>query len=68
MITNAQRSWINVMLRNNLGDAKVAYFILNHGLPKALDLPLRRQKPHKDSINNMLEELMTWHASLSCKA
>ena len=52
------------MLRNNLGDVKVAYFIFNHGVPIVLDLPLRRKAPSKALLQSMLEELMTWHASL----
>ena len=42
-IITAQRSWINHMLRKNLGDYRVAYFILNNGLPEILDLALRRK-------------------------
>ena len=40
-VTTRQRSWINMMLRKNLGDSKVCYFIFNHGVPLLLDLPLR---------------------------
>ena len=63
-ITNRQRSWINVMLFKNFGDPRVAYFILNHGVPAILDLPLGRKATTKAMFQNMLEELMTWHASL----
>jgi len=52
------------MLFKNLGDPRVAYFILNHGVPAILDLPLRRKALTKTMFQNMLEELMTWHASL----
>ena len=52
------------MLFKNFGDARVAYFILNHGVPAILDLPLRRKALTKAMFQNMLEELMTWHASL----
>ena len=41
-ITDKQRSWINHMLRKNLGDYRVAYFIFNNGLPEILDLDLGR--------------------------
>ena len=64
IITNKQRSWINSMLFKNLGETKVAYFILNHGIPEILDAPLRRKAPTKAMFQNMLEELMFWHASL----
>lgn len=59
-----QYSWINSILRKNLGDARVAYFIFNHGLPALLDVPLRRKLPSEAMLQNMLEELMIWHASL----
>ena len=63
-ITGKQRSTINAILRTNLGDAKVAYYIWNHGLPTLLDLPLRRDPPTKAVLHNMLEEFMTWHHGL----
>ena len=64
VITTKQRSWINAMLRKNLGDARVSEFIFNHGLPKLLDAPLRRETLSRGMLRNMLVELMTWHASL----
>ena len=63
-ITTKQRSWINNLLRKNLGDSRVAYFIANHGLPLVLDLSIRRKAPSKAMLHNMLEELMSWHAAL----
>ena len=63
-ITNPQRSWINVMLFKNFGHTRVAYFILNHGVPAILDLPLRRKALTKAKVLDMLEEFMFWHASL----
>jgi len=63
-VTTKQRSWINTILRKNLGHSKVAYFIFNHGVPALLDLPLRRKAPSKAMLQSMLEDLMTWHASL----
>ena len=42
IITNKQRSWISHILRRNLGDAKVAYFIFDQGLPELL----RTQRPY----------------------
>ena len=63
-LSTPQRSVINAILRKNLGDSRVAYYIFNHGLPTLLDLPLRRKTPTKALLQNMLEEFMTWHASL----
>ena len=39
-ITIPQRSLINVILRQHLGDAKVASFLFNHDSPSLLDLPI----------------------------
>ena len=71
-ITTEQRSLINVILRKNLGDARVAFFLFNHPVPRLLDLPLNFKErlfvpsnaPTKALLQNMLEEFMTWHASL----
>jgi hypothetical protein len=63
-LTTPQRSVINAILRKNLGNPRVAYYIFNHGLPTLLDLPLRRKTPTKALLQNMLEEFMIWHASL----
>ena len=62
-ITTDQRSLINVILRKNLGDSRVAGFLFNHPVPRLLDLPLRF-KLTIALLQNMLEEFMTWHASL----
>ena len=59
-----QRSTVNAILRKNLGDARVARFIFNHGVPTLLDLPIEREAPNRALLQNTLEELMTWHASL----
>ena len=71
-ITTEQRSLINVILRKNLGDARVAFFLFNHPVPRLLDLPLNFKErlfgpsnaPTKALLQDMLEEFMTWHASL----
>ena len=64
-VSTAQRSWINCLLRKNLGDYRAAYFIFNHGLPDALDLPLGQKKAlTKPKLQSMVQELMHWHASL----
>ena len=60
-----QRSFVNHMLRKNLGDARVAMYIFNHGVPQLLDAPLRRTPPPKALLQNMLAEFVTWHSSLS---
>ena len=53
------------MLRKNLGDAKVGYYILNNGVPEVLDIPYRFKKViNKALLQNMLDEFMIWHCSL----
>ena len=64
IVTGPQRSWINVMLRKNLGNVHVAYFILNRGLPPLFDAPLRKQQLDNKLLDQMLEEGMHWYASL----
>ena len=63
-VTTPQRSWINLILRKNLGHSKVAYFIFNHGLPDVLDLSFGKKAPGKAMLQNMLDELMIWYGSL----
>jgi len=64
-VSNPQRSWINALLRKNLGDYRAAYYIFNHGLPELLDAPLKRYiSLNKSKLQSMIRELMTWHASL----
>ena len=63
-ITTKQRSFVNAILRTNLGDARVAFYIFEHGIPTVLDAPLQRQPLQKAAIETMLEELMIWHACL----
>ena len=58
------RSLVNVILRKNLGDARVALYILEHGIPTLLDAPLLRHPLQRAAMETMLEELMMWHASL----
>ena len=52
------------MFFKDFGETNVAYFILNHGIPAILEVPLRRKALTKAMFKNMLEELMIWHASL----
>ena len=62
-VTTKQRSLINNVLRKNLGDPRVAYYIFQHGVPTLLDPPLHRKRLdcYKEPLQNMLEEFMTWH-------
>ena len=55
----------HAMLRKNVGDYRAAYYIFNHGLPALLDAPLTRYTMlTKPMLQSMVQELMTWHASL----
>jgi len=63
-ITAEQRSLVNVILRKNLGDARIALFILAHGIPTALDAPRDTQSLEREAIEPMLGELMIWHRRL----
>ena len=63
-VSSQQRSWIQHMLRKNLGHKDVAFFILQHGLPELFDPPLRKNKPSQELLESILEEGMRWHASL----
>ena len=58
------RSLVNVILRKNLGDSRVALYILQHGIPTLLDASLLRHPLQSAAMETMLEELMVWHASL----
>ena len=64
-LTAFQRSWITVMLRKNLGDVKVGYYILDYGAPEILNVPVRYKKViNKALLQNMLNEFLIWHRSL----
>ena len=63
-ITAEQRSLVNAILRKNLGDARIALFILAHGIPTALDAPRDTQSLEREAIEPMLGELMIWHRRL----
>ena len=52
------------MLRKNLGHAKAAFFIFNHGIPELFDAPLRETPPREAEVQSMLEEAMHWYASM----
>ena len=71
-ITTKQRNLINVIMRKNLGDYRVAYYILEHGIPRLLNpenhiatlMILRRQPGQAAHLQKMLEEFLIWHSSL----
>ena len=63
-IPSQLRSLVNVILRKNLGDAKVASYIFECGIPTLLDADLLRHPLQRANMETMLEELMMWHASL----
>ena len=58
------RSLVNVILRKNLGDARVAMYIFEYGIPTLLDADLLRHPIQGTNMASLLEELMKWHASL----
>ena len=64
LVTNAQRGWINVILRKNLGNHNVMGFIFNQGIPSVMDQAVGGKKPDKDTLKTMLLEFMIWHASM----
>ena len=47
-VTTAQRSWIKVMLRMNLGDVRVAHFIFNHNILALFDFHLPENHQHNN--------------------
>lgn len=63
-ITTEQRSLVNVILRKNLGDSRIALFIFAHGIPTALEPPRDAQSLEREAIEPMLDELMIWHCCL----
>ena len=63
-VTREQRSWINNMLRKNLGNAKVPFFILNNGIPELFDAPLRKTPPSLAELESMLEQAIHWYVSM----
>jgi len=64
IITLKQLSLVNVLLRKNLGDARVAYYIFEHRVPTLLDPHLQAEPSTRELLQTMLEEFMMWHASL----
>ena len=63
-ITTEQRSLVDAILRKNLGDARVALYILEHCIPTLLEAPLLRHLPQRAPMETMLEESRIWYISL----
>ena len=63
-IPSELRSLVNVILRKNLGDAKVASYIFKCGIPTVLDADLLKHPLQHANMETLLEELLRWHASL----
>ena len=63
-ITTEERSFVNVILRKILGDARVALYILEHSIPTLLEQPLLKHPLQKATMETMLEEIRIWHVSL----
>ena len=56
---------VDAFLQKRLGDARVVPFIVNHGIPRLMDLTIRERKTMDPTVlAKMLEELMIWHSSL----
>jgi hypothetical protein len=63
-LSSKQRSLVNSILRKNMGDARVASYILDRGVPALLDPPLLRKPAQPVLLQNMLHEFMMWHGAL----
>ena len=63
-ISKELRSLVQVILRKNLGDARVACYILGCGIPTLLEPPPLSHPLQRTSMEAKLEELMMWHLSL----
>ena len=58
------RGKINAILRTNLGDSKVSFYICQNGLPRLLQTPTNNHDPSSELLQSILEEGMTWYAGL----
>ena len=70
-LSTFQRSFIDSLLRKNLGDKKVAFLIWQHGLPSIADCPLvfRRRADHKEHymglLQSSLNDCLQWYSVLA---
>ena len=60
---------MNSILRKQLGDPHAVFFIFTHGVPTLLDPEkalyyIDRTRKVRALLQNMLEDLMIWHASM----
>ena len=63
--TQRQRSWMNTMLRKNMGHAKTPFFIFHHGLPRLLQSPTSNSMaPTALEFAELFADFVKWHASL----
>ena len=55
---------MNNMLQKNLGSANVMRYIWKHGIPKIMTLPPHTKLLTKETLRQMIEQLLTWYASI----
>ena len=60
--SSAQKSWMNSMLRMNLGNAKTAFVIFHPGIPKLLQS--NSEQATEPEPAELLAAFIKWHASL----
>ena len=63
-VSQPMRGKINAILRTNLGDSKVSFYICQNGLPRLLQTPTNNHDPSSKLLQSILEEGMTWYAGL----
>jgi hypothetical protein len=63
-LSSKQRSLVNSILRANMGDSKVAMYILDRGVPELLVPPVLRKPVKQELLQPMLDEFMTWYGTL----
>ena len=63
-INGPQSSWMNHMVRKNMGSANVWRYIFKHGIPNIMTLPPHTKVLTKETLKQMIEQLLTWYASI----
>ena len=63
-ITNAQQSWINSVVKKNMGHIMVPRYIWQHGIPDIMLLPPDAEELTKVRLLQMVQQFLTWHASI----